>query len=305
MTKYFKKWRKGAKKGKGGMYYMPNARGKKGAVKKAVRKVQAKTELKDRVAQPAQIDLTTVTGSITNGPTNSAVLVPEAFMTSITQGNLNGQFEGNEYTPKYLNLKMKLNFEYLNPYGLDGHTVQSYFINVIQGWVKISLKDDGVLSEQHNNASSGRHQPAFAAHADPHALALSVVKRALFQANFQPNFLSYERHDYGDVKVLRRFRVYGDQTKKFVTPMAPPVANPAVTLQPATNSIAPDKHYSFNWKMTNKKQELAPITGATTTFGNAETWLPFVMTTMHTDIALHNSSYLTIENVNHFTYSDI
>lgn len=304
MTKYFKKWRKGAKKGKGGMYYMPRKAGGKGAARKAVRKVQAKTELKDRVATPSQVDLTSVVGSVTNGPTNSAIMVPEAYMTAITQGNLNGQFEGNEYTPKFLNLKLKMNFEHLNPYGLDGTTVQSYFINVIQGWVKISLKDDGVLTEQHNNASSGRHQPAFANGADPHALALSVVKRALFQANFQPNFLSYERHDYGDVKVIKRFRVYGQQTKKFVTPMAPAVANPAGATALVT-SVAPDRHYSFNWKMVNKKQELAPITGATTTFGNAETWIPFVMTTMNTDIALHNLSYLTLENANHFTYSDI
>ena len=57
--------------------------------------------------------------------------------------------------------------------------------------------------------------------------------------------------------------------------------------------------------MVNKKQELAPITGATTTFGNAESWIPFVMVTMHTDIALHTNSHLAIETANHFTYSDI
>ena len=69
--------------------------------------------------------------------------------------------------------------------------------------------------------------------------------------------------------------------------------------------IAPDKHYSLNWKMVNKKQELAPITGATTTYGNAQTWIPFCMIAMKHDIPLASGSHLLIEQANHFTYSDM
>ena len=61
MTKYFAKWRKGAKKGKNGKYYMPSKR--KATVRKAVKKVQQKTELKDRINIVRSHSLTTPTGS--------------------------------------------------------------------------------------------------------------------------------------------------------------------------------------------------------------------------------------------------
>lgn len=296
MTKYHDKWRKGMKKGKNGKYYYPAKRAK-GQVKKAVRKVQQKTELKDRVAHPSSHDLATVTGSAENGPSGSYVMVPESMFTSMTQGNLNGQFEGNEITPKFLNFKLKLNFEHLSPFGgSTGTAIQSYYITVTQGWVKISLKDAGNLSQIHSNASSGRKQPAFVESADPHALALNVARQALFNANFQKDFLSYEKRSYNDVKVLRRFRVFGDQRKKFVTPAG---------VNSTQTTVAPDKHYVFNWRMTNKKQEMAPITGATTTYGHAESWIPFVMVTLDSDEELHGGSKVVIENANHYTYSDL
>lgn len=306
MTKYFDKWRKGAKKGKGGKYYMPAKRGRpKGGAKKAVKKVQQKTELKDRINIVRSANLTTTTGSIANGPEGSYVMCPESYLSAITQGNLNGQFEGNSYCPKYLNMKVKLNFDKLKPMGGEhGTTPQTYYIQCMQGWIKINLKDAGYLSAVHANASSGKNQPAFSAGADPHAFGLTVAKRALFQANLKKDFLSYERVDYGDVKVLKRFRVYGDQVKKFVTPVQVASQVPAVATH-AINSVAPDKHLSFNWTMQNKKQELAPITGATTTFGNAETWIPFVMITFTADELLHDGSMLVIEHRDHFTYSDI
>lgn len=274
-------------------------------VRKAVRKIQQKTELKDRINVVRSYSLTTVSGSVTNGPEGSYIMCPESFLSAMSQGNLNGQFEGNDYTPRYLNLKCKLNFDKLMPMGGEhGTTPQTYYIQCVQGWVKINLKDAGHLSATHANASSGKNQPAFAAGADPHALALAVCKRALFQSNLKKDFLSYERVDYGDIKILRRFRVYGDQRRKFVTPMQVATTSPA-TATHAINSVAPDKHLSFNWRMTNRKQTLAPITGATTTFGNAETWLPFVMITFAADELLHDGSELTIEHRDHFTYSDI
>jgi hypothetical protein len=289
-------------------YYKKN-KGKwvpqKKAVKKAVRKVRQKTELKDRINIVRTHDLTTSVGSVANGPAGAHIMCPESFLTAMTQGNLNGQFEGNSYTPKYLNMKVKLNFENLNPMGdVSGETEQTYFIQCMQGWIKINLKDSGALSDTHANASSGKNQPAFAHAADPHALAISVAKRALFTANMKKDFLSYERVDYGDVKVIRRFRVYGDQRKKFVTPMQVATTAPA-TATKAINSVAPDKHLSFNWKMQNKKQELAPITGATATYGNAETWIPFVMITFSADEALYGGSKLQIDWRDHFTYSDM
>ena len=160
MTKYYDKWRKGMKKGKGGKYYYPAKRAR--PAKKAVKRVQQKTELKDRVNNIRTHDLTTVSGSITNGPEGSYIMVPESFLAPITQGNLNGQFEGNSICPRYLNLKVKLNFENLNPMGdSQGLTEQTYFIQAMQGWVKINLKDAGHLTATHANTSSGKNQPAF------------------------------------------------------------------------------------------------------------------------------------------------
>lgn len=306
MTKYFDKWRKGAKKGKGGKYYMPAKR--KGAKNKT--SVQARTEFKDRVKvnQPAHA-LSTIAGSVANGPEDSYIIIPGSMFDAMTQGNLNGQFEGNQITPKKLNMKIKLNFDSLNPMGgagtgPDPYVPQSYYIMITQGWIKITLKEAGALTGIHNNASSGKKQPAFASGANPTLHAGTVAKRALFQANFTPEFLTYEKRDYGDVKILRRFRVYGEQQKKFVTPVRPRVPHPAATVE-ELNSVAPERCYSFNWKMVNKKQELAPVIDATTTYGNPESWIPFCMVTMSTDHTLHAGSHLTVEHCDHFTYSDI
>ena len=284
---------------------MAGKRKKSAPAKRAVRKVQQKTELKDRVANVVSHDLTTTVGSVTNGPAGSYIIVPESMFAPMTQGNLNGQFEGNSYCPKYLNCKVKLNFENLNPMGdVAGETEQTYYIQCVQGWIKINLKDSGALTATHANSSSGKNQPAFANGADPHALAVAVAKRALFTSNLKKDFLSYERVDYGDVKILKRQRIYGDQRKKFVTPMQVATTNPA-TATKAINSVAPDKHLTFNWRMTNKKQELAPIDGAATTFGNAESWVPFVMVTFSADEVLFGGSKLQIDHRDHFTYSDI
>ncbi len=303
MTKYYDKWRKGMKKGKNGKYYYPAKRNtRKGGAKQAVKRVQQKTELKDRVVRPSAHDLTgALAGSVANGPAGSYIMVPESFLNTMSQGDLNGQLHGNEYTPKYLNMKVKLNFEHLDPFGGAGPSTftdpQTYYISLTQGWVKISLKASGALSETHANSSSGRNQPAFAVGADPHALAIAIAKRALFQANFEKDFLSYEKRSYDDVKIIKRFRVYGDQRKKFVIPDQATSAT--------ANQIAPDKHYSLNWKMINKKQELAPITGATQNYGNAQTWIPFVMVTLKGDVGFSTNTKLTIEQANHFTYSDM
>lgn len=284
---------------------MAASRKKGGGAKKAVRKVQAKTELKDRINNVVTHDLTTTSGSVTNGPAGSYIIVPESMFAPMSQGSLNGQFEGNAYCPRYLNCKVKLNFENLNPMGdVAGETEQTYFIQCVQGWIKINLKDSGALSATHANSSSGKNQPAFAQGANPHALAEAVAKRALFTSNLKKDFLSYERIDYGDVKILKRQRIYGDQRKKFVTPMQVATTNPAGATK-AINSVAPDKHLTFNWTMTSKKQELAPIDGAPTTFGNAETWIPFVMVTFSADEELYGGSKLQIDHRDHFTYSDL
>lgn len=301
MVRFYDTRKKGMKKAKSGKFYYPK-KGRKAAVPRAVKKVQLKTELKDRVVRPAAYDLTgALAGSVANGPAGSYIMVPESMMDEMSQGDLNGQLHGNEYCPKFLNMKVKLNFEHLDPFGGSGPAPftdpQTYYITLTQGWVKISLKDAGYLTATHANTSSGRKQPAFAAGAGPHTLATSIVKRATFQANFEKDFLSYEKRSYDDIKIIKRFRVYGDQRKKFVIPDQ---ATSAVA-----NQIAPDKHYSLNWRMTNRKQELAPITGATQNYGNAQTWIPFVMVTFKGDVGFSTNTKLTIEQANHFTYSDM
>lgn len=285
-------------------YYNKNKKGKwtaQKATKKAVRAVQKKTELKDRVDLGNAHNITTFSGSPTVGPAGSLVIVPEAMMKFMTQGDLNGQLHGNEYCPKYLNCKVKLNFEHLDPFGGDSspYTVpQTYYISIVQGWVKINLKQAGYLSEKHNNLSSGRAQPAFGNNQDPHDQAHKVAMRALYQANFERDFLTYEKRSYQDIKVLKRFRVYGDQRKKFVIPDQG--LDGAIN-----NTIAPDKHYTFNWRMANKKQELAPITNAVANYGNPETWIPFVMTTFKGDVPFASTTKLAVEWCSHFTYSDM
>jgi hypothetical protein len=297
MVRFYDKRKKGMKKAKSGKFYYPK-KGGKPAAKKAVKRVQQKTELKDRVVSPASHDLTSFSGSQTNGPGGSYIMVPESLLNKMAQGDLNGQLHGNEYCPKYLNMKLKLNFEHLDPFGGEhGTDPQSYYITLTQGWIKINLKDSGALTQVHNNTASGRMQPAFIAGADPHSLATTIAKRALFNANFEREFLSYEKRAYDDVKVIKRFRVYGDMRKRFVTPQGGGGST--------EHAIAPDKHYSLNWRMTNKKQELAPITGETQNYGNALTWIPFCMITLHADIALTASSKLVIQQANHFTYSDL
>ena len=146
--------------------------------KKAVVKQRAKrVEYKDRVSRLVTTqamyqygpNVTPIPEGPTNGPSNTVTLVPSTWIDPFTTGTQNGQIVGTEITPKYLNLKLKLNFDFLrrviftSPNGADP-TIQRYDITILQGWIKKTLREDMVTEV--TNAESGWSLPAFASKAD-------------------------------------------------------------------------------------------------------------------------------------------
>ena len=132
--------------------------------KKVVRQTrQKKVELKDRISGQVHFynmyqngdAVAPVVPGPTNGPNNTLCLVPETWSNPFTTGTQNGQVVGTEITPKYLNMKVKLNFDflrriiYMQANGVDPH-IQRYDISIVQGWIKKDLRCH--LSHEATNA---------------------------------------------------------------------------------------------------------------------------------------------------------
>jgi hypothetical protein len=260
---------------------------------------QFRVEYKDRISTIVSNSLAAVTGSHLAGPENSLILIPEAMTNVFSQGSSNGQVDGSNINPRYLNMKVKLNFDLLpSPLTSTNTGPQQYEIYIYHGFITQNLTEQLVTT--YLNAESGRTVPAFGTNGPLTNAAWGVLaKKFLFNARLKAEFLSYQKKQDTHVRILSRKRVYGDLNSQFQHTIYPTANN-------ATTRVSPDKHYSFNWTMPKDKQRLSPVFSANTLDGYtlSSMFIPFVMVTMETKVELPEADKLQVESISHFTYTD-
>ncbi len=265
---------------------------------------QFRVEYKDRISPVQDYTLTTQTGSIINGPADSLLLVPSAFTAIFNQGTANGQVDGNNINARFLNMKVKMNFDDLPPVVADTATGsyihQQYNLHVRQGLVLEDISE--YLVDEYTNPASGRSVPAFADSSSSSTLYTEIAKKYLFNANVSPDFLSYEKRQDNRVRILKSRRILGDTTSRLTA------EGPATDLASNAELISPDKHMSFDWKMPKDKQMLSPTlrNGAEDGYHLSKMWIPFVLITLERrqedpDVDDHP---LNVSEISHFTYTD-
>ena len=163
----------------------------KKAPKKVVKQNQFRVEYKDRISPVVNDTLAawTASGSITDGPKNSLIMVPSALTKLFSTGTLNGEIDGNNFNPRFLNMKVKLSFDEL----LNNHNSLpiKYNIQIYQGLVLQDLRE--YLNTKHTNTSSGRDQPAFSDHTLVPGYWEAIAKKFIFNSNIKADFLTYEK----------------------------------------------------------------------------------------------------------------
>lgn len=263
--------------------------------KAVVKQNQFRTEYKDRVSAVRNQHLSTLTGSSTNGPADSLILVPQALTKLFGQGTLNGEVDGNNINPRFLNMKVNIDFTDL-PIEISANLV-NYNIQIKQGFVLQDLRE--YLTGTHTNTSSGRVQPAFPTHTLVPGYWDSIAKKFLFNANMNPDFLSYEKKLDTQIRIIKSWRIKGDQTGSILSSSGTAGGG-------SFKNASPNKQYSFNWKMPKDKQLLSPALNASAVGGVAPSamWIPFVIITMETSETLGTGNQLNISDISHFTYTD-
>ncbi len=289
---------------------------KKPAPKKAVVKQNIfKTEYKDRISQQIGVSIVSNSGSVTNGPANSQILIPSSFTDPFSQGAQNGMIDGNQLNARFLNMKVELNFANLAPWVTSNSAPlqkQNYHVVIRQCLILDDISE--AMLSTYTNASSGRIQKAFSdlSAAQPHKYSdmfLEVAKRRLFNQNINPDFLSYERRQDSKVRVLKKHTVKPSLDTRFSDGRVEqeiPTGGSIVHWQ-----SAPVKRYTFNWKQPKEKITLNPVIvadpqTAIPPVGPGKSWIPCVIVTMERDIPDDNESShnLEINYRDHFTYTD-
>lgn len=300
---------------------MKNAPVKRVAKKVVARQRQKKVELKDRISRQITSnsmyqggpDVVPIVEGPTNGPANTLTIVPSSWIDPFTTGTQNGQIVGTEITPKYLNLKMKLNFDFLRrviftaPNG-SGPAIQRYDITILQGWIKQTLREDMVTEV--TNAESGWSLPAFGSKADWETSVNSVVNREMYNNGIQAEFLTYRQKSTSNLQIIKKKTIKGHQDEQLNT------GSEAVDLNPLVGAT-PEQNHTFNWDLSKmNKTKMAPIGSGSVvdpTRVLGFSWIPFVQvrigrlaleSTGSTEGPNANRSALLVSHVDHFTYSD-
>ena len=280
------------------------------APKKAVAALRAKkVELKDRISKEV------VTHDMyQNGPNVTKI------ESSVTSGIANTYV--TEITPKYLNLKVKLGFDFLRrvvytaPNGSDPH-VQRYDINITQGWIMKDLRDS--IDKQLTNVNSGWELPSFESKAVYSNALITLIKQEMFNNGIRPEFLAYRQKSASNIRIIKRIKVKGQMDENLVShsDASTPSDSPA-------SFVTPEQNFTFNWDLNKlNKTKLTPVgTGtATPTHVFGYSWVPFVEVSVARRIeenrASHvggdpsnpadptaHRSYLTVKHIDHFTYAD-
>jgi hypothetical protein len=302
---------------------MPKAK-KKAPVKKKQMKAkktvakqnQHRVEYKDRISTISTVDLTSNLGDYSTGPANSVILLPRSYTNTFQQGVSNGQIEGNSITPKYLSMKVRLDFSRLPQYvkhnaSNERWDYQQYDLYVQQVWIKETLNEErrGTFANQFSN----RLQPAFENQTTYDNAWTNISKKMLFNGRIQPDFLSYEKKADTQIRTLRKWRVLGDQNAGFTSANINSTLGTDPGPDASVGRVSPDKHYTFKWEMPKDKQFLSPVIQTTTTadYGFSSMWIPAVVITMNRKygdaegvVPATADSPLLISEISHFTYTD-
>jgi hypothetical protein len=303
--------------------YAKKMRGKrtaKSTAKKVVQKSVAKRiELKDRFQlNPHSHDMyeNGVTGlqsdSVLAGIVNSHVIVPQMWEQSFSEGPANGQIIGTEIRPRYLNLKVKLNYDKLMKQVFQkGNTSGNYFnqtyhITLIQGWIKQDLREqlDGQAA-----GGGGWTLPAFSNSASYTGALNALINREMYNNELNPAFLTYRQKTASNIKVIKKMTIKGDLNSNFIG--ASNLNSTGTTGEWRTQ----DSNLTFNWDLSNLgKVKLTPIMDPTgvNQFCLGYNWVPFVQVRVDRGIeelidgvdSTKGRSALNVEHVSHFTYSD-
>lgn len=288
------------------------------AKKTVAKQNQHRVEYKDRISTIQTVDLIDTPGiaSPLTGPENSVILLPRSYTSTFQQGVSNGQIEGNSIMPKYLSMKVRLDFSRLPQYvkhaaSGDRWDYQQYDLYIQQVWIKETLNEErrGTFANQFSN----RLQPAFENQTTYDNAWTNISKKMLFNARIQPDFLSYEKKADTQIRTLRKWRVLGDQNAGFTSANITPTLGTDPGPDASVGRVSPDKHYTFKWEMPKDKQYLSPVVQTTTTadYGFSSMWIPAVVITLNrkygdaeTVFPATADSPLLISEISHFTYTD-
>jgi hypothetical protein len=268
------------------------------------------------------INVVPITSSVTAGVANTFTIVPSSWSDPFTTGTQNGQIIGTEITPKYLNCKVKLNFDflrrvvYMGPNGTDPH-IQRYDISMIQGWVKKDLRCH--LNDTLTNAQSGWTLPSFTNKASYDLALTTMLKQELYNNSIAPEFLMYRQKTASNIIILKRIKVKGALDENLVTD-----SSAGGLQESAPENVTPEQNFSFNWDLSKyNKTKMTPVGRETAvpehTLGYS--WVPFVQILVGRRVAENRDSheggdpsapaipnfarsFLNIKSVNHFTYAD-
>jgi len=292
---YYKK-----KFGKAGASKLKKAKGynKKKPIKKVIKQNQQRVEYKDRVSAITTQAITAHAGDDILGPENSLIVIPTSLTHIWSQGSSNGMVDGLSFNPRFLNMKIRLDFSSLpGEVTVDAKLLQQkYDIYVRQCWIQQDVSE--FLVDTATNAYSHRTEPAFI-DGDIDKMQLHydhVAKRTLFNAKIQPDFLSYERRVDDKVKVIKTMHIKPQYTEN---------------VSQVLDQNARPRNLSFNWKMPNRKTRLSPMKNITEIVAPSQIWIPCVLITLDrtyglTDVPtpLISESPLIVEVIDHFTYTD-
>ena len=239
---------------------IPTRRKKTVAKKKPLATVIAqnrmKTEYKDRVSAVFQQNLTTsFKGSATAGPSNSSTFIPDALFEKFQQGVSNGDIEANQINPRFLNMKMELDFSDLPPYvtsaGVNNVPIH-YYIRIRQCLVLEDISESFTLT--YTNPRSGRQQRALQDDTTKIGTPrfMEIAKQKLFNNGLDADFLSYEKRQDSKVRILKSHTIKYDLNDRLNSG----------GVESATPSSRKQR-FSFDWKMPKEKQVLYPLVDTT------------------------------------------
>jgi len=305
--------------------------GKKKSLPVVAKQNQARTELKSRVFAPefSPDDGTyeyviPTNGTISHGPTDSLTFVPQAYYNGLVHGSANGQIEGLFITPKFLTMKMELNFDQLFPTLATSGSVSaqvpiSYKVIVNHGWIKQDLRPAAVSEFSDGGA---RLLPAIESSSINQGtlLALGVARHQLYLSQIQPDYLTFRRKDPSNVVVIKRqiIKPKGNMLYQYQTSSQSGAAHEHA-------AVSPNSQIRLTWDMKDigkagkpgaQKMRVMPIVnaGSLVGFTPGNNWIPYVNVSCEYDkrTAVTHSGALSAKNgqvgVNYttmFTYADV
>jgi len=276
-------------------------------LKTVIKQNQMRTEYKDRISLTYQQNLgNSFKGSATAGPSNSSVFLPDAMVEKWQQGTSNGNIDGNQINPRFLNMKMELDFSQLPTYVISNgvnNVPCHYYIRIRQCLVMEDISESFTL--KYTNPTSGRQQRALQDDTSkigtPRWLELARLK--LFNNGLDADFLSYEKRQDSKVRILKTHTIKYDLNDRLNTG--------------GVESITPSsrkQRFSFDWKMPKEKQILYPLVDTTdpqayvvTGHSLGKMWIPCVLVTMERSVTDDDQSgdhRLEVSYISHFTYTD-